>query len=50
LDVYKQDIFEILDSYEALEAACTSDEAVLLKIRSLKKKRTSAFFAPISVS
>jgi signal transduction histidine kinase len=43
LDAYKQDIFEILDSYEALEAACTSDEAVLLKIRSLKKTKDFGF-------
>jgi signal transduction histidine kinase len=43
LDVYKQDIFEILDAYEALEAACTSDEAVLLKIRALKQKKDFGF-------
>ncbi|MDO8988968.1 MAG: ATP-binding protein [Sideroxyarcus sp.] len=43
LDTYKQDILEILDAYEALEAACTSDETALLKVRSLKQKKDFAF-------
>ena len=43
LEIYKQDIFEILDAYEALEAACTSDEAALLKLRTLKQKKDFGF-------
>lgn len=43
LDVYRQDIFELLDAYEALEAACTQDETALLKIRSLKQQKDLAF-------
>jgi response regulator RpfG family c-di-GMP phosphodiesterase len=43
LDIYKQDMLEILDAYEALEAACTSDETALLKIHSLKQQKDFSF-------
>lgn len=43
LDIYKQDVLEILDAYEALEAACTSDETALLKIHSLKQQKDFDF-------
>jgi two-component system NtrC family sensor kinase len=38
LDDYLRDIFELLDAYEVLESAHTSDEAALVKIRALKQK------------
>ncbi|MDO8990950.1 MAG: ATP-binding protein [Sideroxyarcus sp.] len=43
LDIYKRDILEILDAYEALEPACTSDKTALLKIRSLKQQKDLDF-------
>ena len=43
LDNYKQDILEILDAYEALETACTSDATALLKIRALKQQKDIGF-------
>jgi signal transduction histidine kinase len=43
LDIYKQDMLEILDAYEALEVACTSDETALFKIRSLKQQMDLGF-------
>jgi signal transduction histidine kinase len=43
LDNYKQDMLEILDAYEALEVACTSDETALLKIRALKQQKDIGF-------
>ena len=43
LDVYKQDILELLDAYETLEGTCTSDEAALSNIRALKQRKDIAF-------
>lgn len=43
LDRYLQDIFEILDAYEALEEVCTSGEAALSKLRELKKRKDIGF-------
>jgi two-component system, NtrC family, sensor kinase len=43
LDIYKQDLLEILDAYEASEVSCTADETALSKIRALKQQKDIRF-------
>ncbi|MFZ2162498.1 MAG: ATP-binding protein [Sideroxyarcus sp.] len=43
LDTYRQDILELLDAYETLENACSSNEAALLKVRTIKQQKDIGF-------
>jgi two-component system, NtrC family, sensor kinase len=43
LDIYKQDMLNLLDAYEALEAECPTDAVTLANVRALKKQRDIGF-------
>ncbi|MBI5793009.1 MAG: response regulator [Rhodocyclales bacterium] len=43
MDSYLRDICEVLDAYEALEAVCPADDAVLAKLRELKQQKDIGF-------